>query len=236
MNHRLSWIKVAQWFIFRIRSIWERQVFWKLNPIFRCKWLYHYKYAHCLYIGVCSEGPDETAVNYFHHGIKDLATVFFYMLVAIIMHAIIQEYVLDVSVTHGYKLHRPQWRFWIIHGHLSLQKINKKKHFSKTKHSKFNESGQLSAFYLFSFGWGASILLSVCRVNNLWRLLVLLFLRSKLKDFFFFLLFSSPSRKTSSRIQSIYGKAILIRSCRKLCCRVRILFHTVVHVSKNSES
>ena len=42
-----------------------------------------------------------------------------------------------------------------------MQKINRKKHFSKTKHSKFNESGQLSAFYLFSFGWGASILLSV---------------------------------------------------------------------------
>lgn len=36
-------------------------------------------------------------MNYFHHGLKDLATVFFYMLVAIIMHAIIQEYVLDVS-------------------------------------------------------------------------------------------------------------------------------------------
>lgn len=46
-----------------------------------------------------TEGPEETAVNHFHHGIKDLATVFFYMLVAIIMHAIIQEYVLDVSET-----------------------------------------------------------------------------------------------------------------------------------------
>lgn len=34
-------------------------------------------------------------------------------------------------------------------------------HFSKTKHSKFNESAQLSAFYLFCFGWGTSILLSV---------------------------------------------------------------------------
>lgn len=50
---------------------------------------------------------------------------------------------------------------------LSLQKINRKKHFSKTKHSKFNESGQLSAFYLFSFGWGTSILLSVCTEVNL---------------------------------------------------------------------
>ncbi|XP_036377948.1 translocating chain-associated membrane protein 1 [Megalops cyprinoides] len=87
-----------------------------------------------------NEGPDETPVNYFHHGLKDLATVFFYMLVAIIMHAIIQEYVLD--------------------------KINRKMHFSKTKHSKFNESGQLSAFYLFSCGWGASILLSENFVSN----------------------------------------------------------------------
>ncbi|XP_062235368.1 translocating chain-associated membrane protein 1 [Platichthys flesus] len=81
-----------------------------------------------------TEGLEETAVNHFHHGIKDLATIFFYMLVAIIMHAIIQEYVLD--------------------------KLNRKKHFSKTKHSKFNESGQLSAFYFVSFGWGMSILLS----------------------------------------------------------------------------
>lgn len=86
-----------------------------------------------------NEGPEQTTVNYFQHGIKDLATIFFYMLVAIIMHAIIQEYVLD--------------------------KINKKK-YSKTKHSKFNESGQLSTFYLFSFGWGASILLSENLLSN----------------------------------------------------------------------
>lgn len=91
-------------------------------------------------VTISTNGPDETAVNHFHHGIKDLATVFFYMLVAIIMHAIIQEYVLD--------------------------KINRKKHFSKTKHSKFNESGQLSAFYLFSFGWGTSILLSENFLSN----------------------------------------------------------------------
>uniref|UniRef100_A0A8B9HRG9 Translocation associated membrane protein 1 n=1 Tax=Astyanax mexicanus TaxID=7994 RepID=A0A8B9HRG9_ASTMX len=74
------------------------------------------------------------------HGLKDVATVFFYMLVAIIMHAIIQEYILD--------------------------KINRKMHFSKTKHSKFNESGQLSAFYLFSCAWGASILVSEHILSN----------------------------------------------------------------------
>ncbi|XP_045075730.1 translocating chain-associated membrane protein 1-like 1 [Coregonus clupeaformis] len=89
-------------------------------------------------VTISANGPiEESVVNHFHHGLKDLATVFFYMLVAIIMHAIIQEYVLD--------------------------KINRKMHFSKTKHSKFNESGQLSAFYLFSFGWGTSILMSVGR-------------------------------------------------------------------------
>ncbi|KAM3860645.1 translocating chain-associated membrane protein 1 isoform 2-T2 [Diretmus argenteus] len=91
-------------------------------------------------VTISSNGLEETAVNHFHHGIKDLATVFFYMLVAIIMHAIIQEYVLD--------------------------KINRKMHFSKTKHSKFNESGQLSTFYLFSFGWGTSLLLSENFLSN----------------------------------------------------------------------
>ncbi|XP_038622629.1 translocating chain-associated membrane protein 1 isoform X1 [Tachyglossus aculeatus] len=74
------------------------------------------------------------AASLYYYGIKDLATVFFYMLVAIIIHAIIQEYGLD--------------------------KINRRMHFSKTKHSKFNESGQLSAFYLFSCVWGTSILVS----------------------------------------------------------------------------
>ncbi|XP_071001156.1 translocating chain-associated membrane protein 1-like 1 [Oncorhynchus clarkii lewisi] len=45
-------------------------------------------------------------------------------------------------------------------------------HFSKTKHSKFNESGQLSAFYLFSFGWGTNILMSenfLSNPVNLWE-------------------------------------------------------------------
>ncbi|KAK2814964.1 hypothetical protein Q7C36_023230 [Tachysurus vachellii] len=87
-----------------------------------------------------NEGAEETPVNYFHHGLKDVATVFFYMLVAIIMHAIVQEYILD--------------------------KIIRKMHFSKTKHNKFNESGQLSTFYLFSCLWGASILISENILSN----------------------------------------------------------------------
>uniref|UniRef100_A0A3P9L858 Translocating chain-associated membrane protein n=1 Tax=Oryzias latipes TaxID=8090 RepID=A0A3P9L858_ORYLA len=71
-------------------------------------------------------------VNFYRYGPKDVATVFFYLLIAVILHALIQEYILD--------------------------KINRRLHLSKTKHSKFNESGQLAAFYLFSFVWGCSIL------------------------------------------------------------------------------
>ncbi|KAL7398012.1 hypothetical protein ABVT39_003067 [Epinephelus coioides] len=71
-------------------------------------------------------------VNLYQYGPKDVATVFFYLLIAVILHALIQEYILD--------------------------KMNRRLHLSKTKHSKFNESGQLAAFYLFSFIWGCSIL------------------------------------------------------------------------------
>uniref|UniRef100_A0A8C0B5D0 Translocating chain-associated membrane protein n=1 Tax=Buteo japonicus TaxID=224669 RepID=A0A8C0B5D0_9AVES len=70
--------------------------------------------------------------HFYDYGPKDFATIFFYMLVAINLHAVIQEYILD--------------------------KINRRLHLSKTKHSKFNESGQLAFFDLFSFIWGASIL------------------------------------------------------------------------------
>ncbi|XP_060692457.1 translocating chain-associated membrane protein 1-like 1 isoform X1 [Hemiscyllium ocellatum] len=73
------------------------------------------------------------SINFYEYGFKDLATIFFYMLIAIILHAVIQEYILD--------------------------KINRRLHLSKTKHSKFNESGQLAFFYLFSFIWGGSILI-----------------------------------------------------------------------------
>ena len=33
----------------------------------------------------------------YQYGPKDIATVFFYLLIAVILHALIQEYVLDVS-------------------------------------------------------------------------------------------------------------------------------------------
>ncbi|KRX19480.1 Translocating chain-associated membrane protein 1, partial [Trichinella nelsoni] len=60
----------------------------------------------------------------YYNGWKDIAAVFFYTLATIIVHAVIQEYVVD-------KLHR-------------------KVHLSKTKMVKFNESGQMVFFSLAS--------------------------------------------------------------------------------------
>lgn len=66
------------------------------------------------------------------YGIRDLCVLAFYTLICIIMHAVVQECLLD--------------------------KINRKLHLSKTKTSKFNESGQLLTFYVISAGWGIEIL------------------------------------------------------------------------------
>ncbi|XP_059165866.1 translocating chain-associated membrane protein 1-like 1 isoform X2 [Physella acuta] len=79
-------------------------------------------------------------------GSRDLFTVFFYFLICVVVHAVLQEYVLD--------------------------KLNRKMHLSKIKHSKFNESGQLLIFFLVSAAWGADILFRenyVTGVNQLWE-------------------------------------------------------------------
>ncbi|XP_012879233.1 PREDICTED: translocating chain-associated membrane protein 1-like 1 [Dipodomys ordii] len=91
------------------------------------------------------EEPEGTKTLY-HYGVKDLATVFFYMLVTIILHATIQEYVLD--------------------------KISRRMQFTKAKQNKCNESGQFSAFYLVSCIWGTFILISEDCLSDpalLWR-------------------------------------------------------------------
>ncbi|XP_034119573.1 translocating chain-associated membrane protein 1 [Drosophila sulfurigaster albostrigata] len=78
-------------------------------------------------------------------GIKDYCAIFFYTLTCIIMHAIIQEFVLD--------------------------KISKKLHLSKFKLARFNESGQLVTFYLLSFVWGVHVALRegyLGQVAQLW--------------------------------------------------------------------
>lgn len=80
------------------------------------------------------------------YGPKDLCAIFFYSLICIVMHAILQEYFLD--------------------------KITKKLHLSKAKHSKFNESGQLLVFYFISIVWGIDIILRqnlVLNITSLWE-------------------------------------------------------------------
>ncbi|NXV23799.1 TR1L1 protein, partial [Cepphus grylle] len=114
----------------------------------------------CLLLGLMFEDPAKYAIifiavqynvtyttddnseqfHFYDSGPKDIATIFFYMLIAINLHAVIQEYILN--------------------------KINRHLHLSKTNHSKFNESGQLAFFYLFSFIWGASILNAVSNLKT----------------------------------------------------------------------
>lgn len=79
------------------------------------------------------------------YGLKDLALVFFYYLICIVMHAVVQEYLLD--------------------------RLNRKLHLSKTKHSKFNESGQLLLFYVLSVVWAVEIIRRenlLSSVSRLW--------------------------------------------------------------------
>merc|ERR1719270_205245 len=84
-------------------------------------------------------------LTFYTAGLKDIPAVFFYLLISVVMHAIIQEYLLD--------------------------KVNKKLHLSKVKYGKFNESGQLLAFYLVSLVWGGDLLLreNILNVASLWE-------------------------------------------------------------------
>lgn len=66
-------------------------------------------------------------------GWKDWCAVFFYTLICIIMHAVLQEYVID--------------------------KISKRLHLSKFKLQRFNDSFQLLVFYAMSFLWGLDVIL-----------------------------------------------------------------------------
>ncbi|XP_058931315.1 translocating chain-associated membrane protein 2 [Kogia breviceps] len=75
---------------------------------------------------VSTPTADGETVHY-RYGPKDLVTVLFYIFITIILHAVVQEYILD--------------------------KISKRLHLSKVKHSKFNESGQLVVFHLSSVIW-----------------------------------------------------------------------------------
>lgn len=83
-------------------------------------------------------------------GLKDWAAVFFYSLICIVIHAIIQEYGLDVRLTLLISIFITKFNF---------QKISKKLHLSKSKLAVFSTSGQLTVFYLISAFWGADIAL-----------------------------------------------------------------------------
>lgn len=78
-----------------------------------------------------TQTPPQPFIQY-TTGWKDVPLVFFYSLICIVIHAVIQEYLLD--------------------------KLNRRLHLSKIKHSKFNESGQLLVFYLVSVIWAGEII------------------------------------------------------------------------------
>jgi len=96
--------------------------------------------------------PNPTSPNtmmdavYYMTGPRDAAAIFFYLLIAIVMHQIVQEYLLD--------------------------KVNRRLHLSKVKHTKFNESGQLFSFYLVSIVWGTDIIIRenlASNIRSLWE-------------------------------------------------------------------
>uniref|UniRef100_A0A8C7XZW4 Translocation associated membrane protein 2 n=1 Tax=Oryzias sinensis TaxID=183150 RepID=A0A8C7XZW4_9TELE len=66
----------------------------------------------------------EGEVTTYLYGWKDCATILFYFFITIILHAVVQEYLLD--------------------------KVNRRLHLSKSKNTKFNESGQLCVFHFVS--------------------------------------------------------------------------------------
>lgn len=92
-----------------------------------------------------TEAAEEDTITLYSHGFKDLFTIFFYLLICIVIHAVIQEYILD--------------------------KLNRKMHLSKVKHSKFNESGQLMVFYFGSAAWGADTIIreGLTSIGQLWE-------------------------------------------------------------------
>ena len=89
-----------------------------------------------------SPGQIQDIVHY-TAGAKDFPAIFFYLLIAIVMHQIIQEYLLD--------------------------RVNRKLHLSKIKHAKFNESGQLLSFYIVSLMWAGQILSNNFSIKQIWE-------------------------------------------------------------------
>ncbi|KAL6255192.1 hypothetical protein P5V15_013530 [Pogonomyrmex californicus] len=104
-------------------------------------WAYMFIAIH---YNVTNTTEDPTAVIKYTTGWKDACAVFFYFLITIIMHAVLQEYIFD--------------------------KISKRLHLSKVKLSKFNESSQLIVFYLSSVIWAIDIIIRENILLNIWTL------------------------------------------------------------------
>ncbi|XP_015588044.1 translocating chain-associated membrane protein 1 [Cephus cinctus] len=97
-------------------------------------------------VSTSSEYEDFIVPQKYTTGWKDACAVFFYFLITIVMHAVIQEYIFD--------------------------KISKRLHLSKIKLSKFNESSQLITFYVLSAIWGIDIILRdnlLLNIPSLWE-------------------------------------------------------------------
>ncbi|XP_001632163.2 translocating chain-associated membrane protein 1 [Nematostella vectensis] len=88
-------------------------------------------------------GTDAVVTSY-TNGPKDFCTIFFYSMAWIVVHAIIQEYILD--------------------------RVIRKLHLSKTKNTKFNDSGGLLPFYFASAAWGLDIMMKEHFFPNISRL------------------------------------------------------------------
>uniref|UniRef100_A0A671PUF1 Translocating chain-associated membrane protein 2-like n=1 Tax=Sinocyclocheilus anshuiensis TaxID=1608454 RepID=A0A671PUF1_9TELE len=100
-------------------------------------------------------------VTLYLYGWKDCATVVFYLCITIILHAVVQEYVLD--------------------------KVNRRLHLSKSKNTKFNESGQLCVFYLVSSLWSLYVIATegyLLHPSSLWENYPHVHLRFQVKFFY----------------------------------------------------
>ncbi|KAL4630455.1 translocating chain-associated membrane protein 2-like isoform X1 [Arapaima gigas] len=83
----------------------------------------------------------EGEVSSYHYGWRDCITILFYCFITIILHAVVQEYILD--------------------------KVTKRLHLSKSRNTKFAESGQLCMFHLVTSVWTIYILITVSLVDTL---------------------------------------------------------------------
>uniref|UniRef100_A0A8C7QSH8 Translocation associated membrane protein 2 n=1 Tax=Oncorhynchus mykiss TaxID=8022 RepID=A0A8C7QSH8_ONCMY len=108
-------------------------------------------------LSVCPEGE----VTLYQYGWRDWATILFYFFITIILHAVVQEYILD--------------------------KVNRRLHLSKSKNTKFNESGQLCVFHLVSSVWSFYILITegyLFHPSSLWENYPHVHLRFQVKFFY----------------------------------------------------